>query len=222
MREIFFSRSISSRTLFANERCWSSSSRVLSKFPLTGNVGGYPSYLTYGARAGAYTQIHTDRNLRTFVERIQVRSHTRVPSTLQTASLCWVAFAYENQEVSRLARLLLAKAKNGGARSCAGTDAKPPAGVTEGALLPRQQKLLLQRARVLPHFDRLKYSMASRSRLGMQISSGESHVPAPGLILYPETRVPPLPRFSHLTFSALSIYPSAPAVLYLSMVLVST
>lgn len=62
-------------------------------------------------------------------------------------------------------------------------------------------------ARVLSRFGRLKYSMASRSRLGMQISSGESHVPAPGLILYPDS-VPASPRFppSHFLCRALSIY----------------
>lgn len=108
-----------------------------------------------------------------------------------------------------------------------GTGANPRRRVTEGAL-PRRQKLLLLRARVLSHFGRLKYSMASRSRLGMQISSGESHVPAPGLILYPDSRssTSPLLLSSHFLCRALSIYSLPPlphpAVLCLSLVLVST
>lgn len=90
-----------------------------------------------------------------------------------------------------------------------GTQANPRR-VTEGAPLPWRQKLL-QRAKVLSRFGRLKYSMASRSRLGMQISNGESYVPAPGLILYPDSRssTSPLPS-SHFLWRALSSYPSSP------------
>lgn len=108
-----------------------------------------------------------------------------------------------------------------------GTEANPLRnGVTEGAPLLRRQKLL-QRARGCSlGFGRLKYSMASRSRLSMQISSDESHVPAPGLILYPDSRssISPLPS-SHFLCRALSIYfprPLSLDVLCLSMALVST
>lgn len=168
-------------------------------------------------RAHTDTHTHTDRNLRTFVERTQARSRTRAPSTLQTASLRWVAFAYENQEVSRLARLLLAKAKNGGGfRSCAGyrDRGNPRVG---GCTTTATTEAAAAR-RMLSRFGRLKYSMASRSRLGMQISSGESHVPASGLILYPDSHssTSPLPS-SHFLCRAFSIYPPRSCLVSLSL-----
>lgn len=103
----------------------------------------------------------------------------------------------------------------------------PSSGSGEGRItLSRRQKLLRS---VLSRFGRLKYSMAWRSRLGMQISGGESHVSARGLILYPETGVSYSPSTSPSLFSlpftltlpiAHAFY--LPLVSCLSMVLVST
>lgn len=80
----------------------------------------------------------------------------------------------------------------------------PSSGSGEGRItLSRRQKLLRS---VLSRFGRLKYSMAWRSRLGMQISGGESHVSARGLILYPETGVSYSPSTSPSLFSLSPFY----------------
>lgn len=53
-------------------------------------------------------------------------------------------------------------------------------------------------------YARLKYSMASRSQLGMQISNGESHVSAEGLIFYPTS----------CSFTPICYVPTSPAPFY--------
>lgn len=115
------------------------------------------------------------------------------PSTLQTASLRWLAFAYENQEVSRLASYLRRRRTGLGRVLGTGTSrwSQPPAKWLR-VHYHRSGDRSCSSARCCSHIGRLKYSMASRSRLGMQISSDESHVSAPGLILYPAPLVPPL------------------------------
>lgn len=92
-----------------------------------------------------------------------------------------------------------------------GTDANPRRS-NGGCITTAATEAAAARARVLSRFGRLKYSMASRSRLGMQISNGESHVSAPGLILYPDSRSSTSPLLSsHFLWRALSIYPSSPS-----------
>lgn len=68
---------------------------------------GTPSRTSQSSRARKCThtdtcvRIHARIHIEIGIERATLMRRT--PSTLQTASLRWLAFAYENQEVSRLA-----------------------------------------------------------------------------------------------------------------------